>query len=51
MYGAAIDKIIYWLEKAATVAENDVQKQTLEALIKFAKTGDLKTMTIIVFHG
>ena len=42
MYGAAIDKIIYWLEKAATVAENDVQKQTLEALIKFYKTGDLK---------
>lgn len=42
MYGAAIDKIIYWLEKAATVAENDIQKQTLEALIKFYKTGDLK---------
>lgn len=42
MYGAAIDKIIYWLEKATTVAENDMQKQTLEALIKYYKTGDLK---------
>ncbi len=42
MYGAAIDKIIYWLEKASTVAENDVQKTTLLALIKFYKTGDLK---------
>ena len=42
MYGAAIDKIIYWLEKATTVAENDVQKHTLEQLIQFYKTGDLK---------
>ncbi len=42
MYGAAIDKIIFWLEKASTVAENDVQKTTLEALIKFYKSGDLK---------
>jgi dipeptidyl-peptidase-3 len=42
MYDAAIQKMIYWLEKATTVAENDVQKKTLEALIKFYKTGDLK---------
>jgi dipeptidyl-peptidase-3 len=42
MYGAAIDKIIFWLEKAVTVAENDIQKQTLQALVKFYKTGDLK---------
>lgn len=42
MYGAAIDKIIYWLEKAVTVAENDAQKATLEALVKFYKTGNLK---------
>ena len=42
MYGAAIDKIVYWLEKASTVAENEVQKTTLMALIKFYKSGDLK---------
>ena len=33
MYSAAIEKIIYWLEKAATVAENPQQKQTIESLI------------------
>ena len=43
MYGAAIDHIIQWLEKAATVAENPAQKKALELLVKFYKTGDLKT--------
>jgi len=42
MYGAAIDKIIFWLEKAATVAENEQQKVTIQKLIKFYQTGDLK---------
>ncbi|MDR3681355.1 MAG: hypothetical protein P4L41_15420 [Flavipsychrobacter sp.] len=42
MYGAAIDQIIGWLEKAATVAENEDQKQALSLLIQFYKTGDLK---------
>lgn len=41
MYGAAIDKIIYWLEKATTVAENEVQKNTLNQLINYYKTGNL----------
>lgn len=43
MYGAAIDKIIYWLEKASTVAENDKQKKSIELLVSYFKTGDLKT--------
>lgn len=43
MYGTAIDKITYWLEKAATVAENDKQKKSLELLVQYYKTGDLKT--------
>lgn len=43
MYGAAIDRIIYWLEKAMTVAENDLQKDYMQKLIDFYKTGDLKT--------
>ena len=43
LYGQAIDKIIYWLEKALTVAENDKQKAVLEKMIQFYKDGDLKT--------
>ncbi len=43
MYGAAIDKVIYWLEKAATVAENQKQTEGLNLLIQYYKTGDLKT--------
>ncbi|AZJ36863.1 dihydrofolate reductase [Tenacibaculum singaporense] len=43
MYGQAIDKIIYWLEKAKEVAENEKQAKTLELLIEYYKTGDLHT--------
>ncbi|WP_281321804.1 dipeptidyl-peptidase 3 family protein [Flavobacterium aestivum] len=43
MYGAAIDKMIYWLEKAQTVAENKKQADAIALLISFYKTGDLKT--------
>lgn len=43
LYGAAIDKIIYWLEKAVTVAENDQQKAVITSLIEYYKTGSLKT--------
>lgn len=42
MYSTAIEKIIFWLEKAVTVAENAEQKKALELLIEFYKTGDLK---------
>lgn len=41
-YGAAIDNIIQWLEKAITVAETDIQKNELKVLIEYYKTGDLK---------
>ena len=43
LYSAAIIKIIGWLEKAATVAENDKQKEVINTLIHFYKTGNLKT--------
>lgn len=43
MYGAAIDKITYWLEKAVEVAENQPQADALKLLIKYYQTGDLKT--------
>ena len=41
MYGAAIDEIIKWLEKAKGVAENEEQAKTLGLLIEYYKTGDL----------
>ncbi|AOW09826.1 dipeptidyl-peptidase 3 family protein [Flavobacterium gilvum] len=43
MYGAAIDKIIYWLQKAQKVAENKKQGDAIGLLIQYYKTGDLKT--------
>jgi dipeptidyl-peptidase-3 len=43
MYGPAIDKIIYWLGKAQTVAENKKQGDAIGLLISFYKTGSLKT--------
>ena len=42
LYGEAISKIIYWLEKANAVAENDVQRNYTNLLIEYYKTGDLK---------
>jgi len=42
MYGPAIEKIVFWLEKAAGVAENESQRKALEALIQFYRSGDLK---------
>jgi len=43
MYSAAITRIVGWLEKAATVAENPKQKDVITSLIEFYKTGSLKT--------
>lgn len=43
MYDKAIARIISWLEKAATVAENDHQKETINLLIAYYKNGNLKT--------
>ena len=43
MYSAAIKRIVGWLEKAATVAENTKQKDVITSLIEFYTTGSLKT--------
>jgi len=43
LYGAAIDKIIGWLEKAKGVAENEAQGAALGLLISYYQTGDLQT--------
>jgi dipeptidyl-peptidase-3 len=43
LYGPAIAKIVYWLEKAAGVAENDQQRKVIETLIAYYRSGDLET--------
>lgn len=43
MYGEAIDKVIFWLEKAIEVAENQEQVDALKLLVEYYQTGDLKT--------
>lgn len=42
MYAPAIEKIVYWLEKAVPVAENDQQRQVIEKLIEYYRTGNLE---------
>ena len=42
LYGAAIDRIIGELSKAAELAGNEAQKAELELLIEYYRTGDLK---------
>ncbi|MDP4203235.1 MAG: dihydrofolate reductase [Bacteroidota bacterium] len=42
LYSQAITRIIYWLEKACTVAETPQQKAVIEKLIEFYQKGDLK---------
>ena len=41
MYSSSIEKIIGWLEKAITVAEDEDQKKALQLLVQYYKTGDL----------
>ena len=43
LYGQAIEKIIYWLKKAQTVAETSEQEAVIAKLIAFYETGDLTT--------
>ena len=41
MYSSAIQQIVFWLEKAAAVAE-EPQKSIINALINYYRTGDLR---------
>ena len=41
LYGKAIKRIVYWLEKACGVAENDRQAGVIRKLIDYYSTGDL----------
>ncbi|MGB8959825.1 MAG: hypothetical protein WCC00_12525 [Candidatus Aminicenantales bacterium] len=42
LYGPAIAKLVYWLEKAAGVAENDQQRKVIDALVAYYKSGSLE---------
>lgn len=42
LYGAAIQQIVYWLKKAAEVAENDQQRKVIGLLVDYYETGDLR---------
>ncbi len=42
LYSAAIERVVYWLKKAETVAENDKQKAVISKLIAYYESGDLK---------
>ena len=43
LYGQALEKIVYWLKKAETVAETPEQKAVIAKLVEYYETGDLKT--------
>lgn len=42
MYGEALEQVVYWLERAIGVAENDKQKRALELLVEYYRSGDLE---------
>ena len=42
MYTASIEQVVYWLKLASGVAENPHQAKTLNLLIEYYETGDLK---------
>lgn len=42
LYTQALEKIVFWLNKAEAVAENDAQRAVIAKLIEFYKTGDLR---------
>ena len=42
-YANAIRHIVYWLRKAAGVAENEQQRKVVELLISYYESGDLQT--------
>ncbi|MDD4055819.1 MAG: dihydrofolate reductase, partial [Bacteroides sp.] len=43
LYSEAIERVIYWLERAQEVSENEEQEAVIKKLIEFYQTGDLKT--------
>ncbi len=50
LYGAAIAKIVENLEQAALYAENDMQRTTIDDLIRYYRSGDLKDFDTYSIH-
>lgn len=42
LYAKALKQIVYWLEKAAEVAENEQQRKVIKLLIEYYHSGDLQ---------
>ena len=42
LYGAALERVVYWLKKALPLAETEEQSLAIEKLIELNETGDLK---------
>ncbi len=43
LYSEAIEKIVFWLNKAIQYTDNEGQKEVIRLLVNFYETGDLKT--------
>ncbi|MGI6219409.1 MAG: dipeptidyl-peptidase 3 family protein [Bacteroidaceae bacterium] len=43
MYSPAIERIVYWLERAKEEAETEQQRHVIELLVAYYQTGDLST--------
>lgn len=43
LYGLALEKVNYWLEKALSVAETDEQREVIAHLIEFNRSGNLRS--------
>ena len=46
LYGAALEKVNYWLEEAQKYAENDKQGAALRHLVDYYRTGDLEKWSL-----
>ncbi len=42
LYGSAIKRVVFWLEKAACAAESPAQRNSLTKLVKFYRSGSLR---------
>lgn len=42
LYAEALRHIVFWLEKAKAVAENNTQQEVIDLLIRYYRTGDLR---------
>ncbi len=41
LYTQALERVVFWLERAVTAAENDAQRDALEKLVRYYRSGDL----------